>query len=135
MSRPSLVAGLHPSAKHPTIPCEGDNSTILDLEAFRKNADSSQRLSPTKGTSDQERVHFPLTIDSDLSAEAQAILQRTCGEEIDAIELEPLIRKHQTKLWIHLKATAYNMALHALILGLPAAEFGSVIHTHTPSHL
>jgi hypothetical protein len=108
------------------------SATIVILEEYRR---TTSPLSADMNTNpEQEHVSFPLTIDSDLSTKAQAILHRTCGESIDGIELEPLPRKHQAKLWIHLKATAYTMALHALILGLPAAEFGTVIHHHaTPS--
>ena len=81
---------------------------------------------------DNEIVCFPLTVDSDLSAKAQDIIRRTCGKSVRKIKLEQLINKHQTKIWVNLKAAVYRIALHALIIGLPAAELGSVTHNFVP---
>ena len=71
-------------------------------------------------------VYFPLTVDSDLSLAAQSLLRRECGPQINSISLEPVPDKHEMRLWVTLTAAAYGLALHALILGLPAAEFGPV---------
>ena len=71
-------------------------------------------------------VFFPLTIDQDLSVTAQSVLRRECGAEIRSITLECLPDRHEIRLWVTLAAAAYGVALHALILGLPAAEFGPV---------
>ncbi len=75
---------------------------------------------------------FPITVDTDFSEQAQTILQTTCGEAIEAVTLEISSRKHQTKLWVRLAASAYQHAIHALIIGLPAAEFGGVLRVQHP---
>ncbi len=71
-------------------------------------------------------VFFPLTVDQDFSATAQTVLRRECGSAIRSITLESIPDKHEMRLWVTLAAAAYTVALHALILGLPAAEFGAV---------
>ena len=71
-------------------------------------------------------VSFPLTVDADLSGTAQTLLRRECGSQIRAITFEPIPDRHQTRLWVTLGAAAYGLALHAVILGLPAAEFGAL---------
>ena len=71
-------------------------------------------------------VYFPLTVAADLSLTAQSLLRRECGAEINSISLEPIPDKHEMRLWVTLTKAAYGLALHALILGLPAAEFGAV---------
>ncbi len=74
----------------------------------------------------QVTVSFPLTVDSALSRQAQALLRKACGAHIRAITLQDLTDRHETRLWVTLAAAAYGRALHAVILGLPAAEFGAV---------
>ncbi|WP_236621570.1 hypothetical protein [Asticcacaulis benevestitus] len=69
---------------------------------------------------------FPLTVDTDLSLTAQTLLRRECGAQIQSIRLEAIPDKHEARLWVTLAAAAYGLALHALILGLPAAQFGAV---------
>ena len=71
-------------------------------------------------------ISFPLTVDADLSGVAQTLLRRECGAQIRAITFENLPDRHQTRLWVTLGAAAYGIALHAVILGLPAAEFGAL---------
>ncbi len=71
----------------------------------------------------QSTVFFPLTVESDLSLTAQSLLRRECGADIT---LEPLPDRHQARLWVYLTAAAYSVALHAVVLGLPGAEFGPV---------
>ena len=71
-------------------------------------------------------VFFPLTVDQDVSATAQNLLRRECGGDIRSITLECLPDTHEMRLWVTLAAAAYTVAVHALILGLPAAEFGAV---------
>ena len=71
-------------------------------------------------------VFFPLIIDQDLSAKAQKILRSECGSDIRTITLECIPDRHEMRLWVTLTAAAYTLALHALILSLPAAEFGAV---------
>ncbi len=75
---------------------------------------------------DPVTVSFPLTVDADLSPAAQALLRHECGGDIRTITLENIPDRHQTRLWVTLAAAAYGLALHAVILGLPAAEFGAV---------
>jgi hypothetical protein len=74
----------------------------------------------------QATVSFPLTVDAALSRTAQSVLRRECGSHIRAITLENIPDRHETRLWVTLAAAAYSVALHAVILGLPAAEFGAV---------
>ena len=74
----------------------------------------------------QATVSFPLTVDADLSRIAQNLLRTECGAHIRAITLENIPDRHQTRLWVTLGTAAYGLALHALIFGLPAAEFGAV---------
>lgn len=112
-----------PRSRHPDIPESGDKKIIV-LEDYRQ--------SPVEHTTDSEILYFPITVDSDLSAEAQNILRRTCGESMGEIRLEPLASKHQTKIWVCLKATAFSIALHALVFGLPGAELGLVQHLSAP---
>ena len=71
-------------------------------------------------------VSFPLTVDADLGRAAQSLLRRECGDDIRAITFEKIPDRHQTRLWVTLAAAAYGIALHAVILGLPAAEFGAL---------
>lgn len=71
-------------------------------------------------------VSFPLMVDQDLSGPVQTLLRRECGAHIRAITLENIPDRHQTRLWVTLGATAYGLALHAVILGLPAAELGAL---------
>ena len=71
-------------------------------------------------------VSFPLTVDEDLSGAAQTLLRRECGAHIRAITLENIPDRHQARLWVTLGAAAYGLALHAVVLGLPAAEFGAL---------
>lgn len=78
-------------------------------------------------------VFFPLTVDQDFSATAQKLLRRECGADIHTITLESLPDTHEMRLWVTLTAAAYSVALHALILGLPAAEFGIVKVARTES--
>jgi len=69
-------------------------------------------------------VHFPLTVDQDLSLTAQTLLRRECGDLIRTITQESVPHQNETRLWITLAATAFSKALHAVLLGIPAAEFG-----------
>lgn len=71
-------------------------------------------------------ISFPLTVDADLSGPAQTLLRRECGADIRVITFENIPDRHQTRLWVTLAAAAYGIALHALILGLPAAEIGAL---------
>ncbi len=71
-------------------------------------------------------VSFPLTVDADLGGRAQTLLRQECGSHIRAITFENIPDRHQTRLWVTLGAAAYGLALHAVILGLPAAEFGAL---------
>ncbi len=75
-----------------------------------------------------EIVYFPLTVDENLSADAQNIVKRTCGENILSLKEEHLLTKHQSKIWIRMQAVAFGIALHAIMLGLPGAELGRVVH-------
>ena len=81
-----------------------------------------------------ELVCFPITVDDSLSTEAQNIVKRSCGDSVSSLEVEPLLRKHQSKIWISMKAAAYSIALHAIILGLPSAELGPVVHISAVLH-
>ena len=74
----------------------------------------------------QATVSFPLTVDADLSRAAQTLLRSKCGSQIRTITLENIPNRHATRLWVTLGVTAYGPALHEVILGLPAAEFGAV---------
>ena len=74
----------------------------------------------------QATLSFPLTVDADLGRTAQTLLRRECGGAIRAIRLELIPDRHQARLWVTLATAAYGVALHAIILGLPAAEFGAV---------
>lgn len=74
----------------------------------------------------QTTVSFPLIVDSDLSLTAQLLLRRECGAQICSIQMDPLPDTHQTCLRVTLTAAAYGLVLHAIILGLPAAQFGAV---------
>ena len=74
----------------------------------------------------QATVSFPLTIDADLSRTAQTLLRAECGAYIRAIALQDIPERHQTRLWVTLGAAAYGQVLHAVIFGLPAAEFGAL---------
>ena len=74
----------------------------------------------------QATVSFPLTVDADLSRTAQSLLRSKCGSQIRAITLENIPNRHETRLWVTLGAAAYGLALHAIILGLPAAELGAL---------
>ncbi len=74
----------------------------------------------------QATLSFPLTVDADLGRTAQTLLRRECGSAIRAIRLELIPDRHQARLWVTLATAAYGVALHAIILGLPAAEFGAV---------
>ena len=74
----------------------------------------------------QTMVILPLTVDSDLSLTAQSLLRRECGASVHAISLEPRPDTHDMRLWVTLEAEAYSPAVHAVIMGLPAAEFGAV---------
>ncbi len=71
-------------------------------------------------------VYFPLTVDSRFSGDAQALLRRECRDHIRSISLEVLPGGDQVRLWVTLAAVAYGLALHAVIMCLPAAEFGRV---------
>jgi hypothetical protein len=125
-SRLPLVAS--PRSKHPDIP-EGSSAKIIVLEDYRQHSTPAVPLSTTSDHQpDSELLCFPLTVDADLSAEAQDILRRTCGESVGEMTLEPLASKHQTKIWVYLHATAFSIALHAIIFGLPGAELGLVKH-------
>ena len=77
-------------------------------------------------TPSQMGVQFPLTVDSDLTLAAQSLLHSECGVHIRSIQLESLPDTHEMRFWVTLAAAAYGLALHALILGLPAAQFGAV---------
>ena len=79
----------------------------------------------------QTTVIFPLTVASDLSLTAQSLLRRECGAGIHAISLEPRPDTHDMRLWVTLESRAYNPAVHAVIMGLPAAEFGAVRPSRT----
>ena len=74
----------------------------------------------------QATISFPLTVDADLGRTAQTLLRRECGSDIRAIRPEIIPDRHQARLWVTLAAAAYGVALRAIILGLPAAEFGAV---------
>jgi len=74
----------------------------------------------------QATISFPLTVDADLSRTAQTLLRRECGNDIRAITFEIIPDRHQARLWVTLAAAAYGVALHAIILGLPAAELGAL---------
>ena len=74
----------------------------------------------------QATISFPLTVDADLGRTAQTLLRRECGSDIRAITFEIIPDRHQARLWVTLAAAAYSVAVHAIILGLPAAEFGAV---------
>ena len=74
----------------------------------------------------QMTVLFPLTVDTDLSLTAQSLLRRECGAQSRSIRLQPIPEKHEACLWVTLSASAYEPAVHALVLGLPAAQFGAV---------
>ena len=79
-----------------------------------------------------EIVYFPLTVDEHLSADAQQLVEKTCGDSILYLDVVPVPNKHQSKIWIGLKAAALGMALHAVIMGLPNAELGPVKHNQVP---
>jgi len=128
----SLVATCSSGGKHPDIPPESRNAQIVILEDYR------QRLTPimpTDNNPDNEILYFPLTVDSDLSAEAQNIIRHSCGTSVSSLKLEPLPIKHQTKIWVSLQAAAFSIALHAIILGLPGAELGMVKHVSAPQQI
>ncbi len=74
----------------------------------------------------QATVSFPLTVDADLGRTAQTLLRAECGAHISAITLQDIPDRHQTRLWVTLGAAAYGPVVHAVISGLPAAEFGAV---------
>ncbi len=72
-----------------------------------------------------ETVYFSLTVDRALSFTAQSLLRRECGNAVGEIALEPL-DDHHVRLWVYVATAACGVALHVLILGLPAAEFGPI---------
>ncbi len=71
-------------------------------------------------------VFFPLTVALDLCTTAQDVLRRECGAQIGSIRLERVPNRHEMRLWVTLAAAAHGVALHALVLELPAAEIGAV---------
>ncbi|MDC7677700.1 hypothetical protein [Asticcacaulis machinosus] len=71
-------------------------------------------------------VYFPLTVDEALSQKAQLLLKTECADLIGDMNCEALPARHQTRIWIYVKAATYGLLLHALILGLPSAEFGAL---------
>lgn len=78
-----------------------------------------------------EPVCFSLTIDDDLCPGAEAILRR---EQALIGAREDLPRDHKRRLWVMTRAAACTVLIHALILGLPAAEIGAFRHV-LPAHL
>lgn len=88
----------------------------------------SAKILPFNSKNQNEIVYFPITVDESLSAEAQAIIDSSCGDSILYLDAVPVPHKHQSKIWIGMKAAAFSIALHAVIMGLPSAELGMVRH-------
>ncbi len=99
---------------------------ILEFEDYHQSQPTEEQL--------DEIVYFPITVDDSLSAEAQAIVDRSCGDSVLYLDIVSVPNKHQSKIWIGLKAAAFGIALHAVIMGLPSAELGMVRHIHSPTH-
>ena len=104
------------------------------LRGSVKDDDPPDRRQPANDKHLNEIVTFPVTVDESLSAEAQNIVNRSCGDSISSFKVEPLLRKHQSKIWISVKAAAYGIAFHAIIMGLPSAELGPVTHIAAALH-
>jgi hypothetical protein len=115
-----------------------DISTASILPENSKDDDPheppSAEILPFNAKNLNEIVYFPITVDESLSAEAQNIVNRFCGDSVSSLKVEPILRKHQSKIWISVKEAAYGITLHALILGLPSAEFGPVTHISAALH-
>lgn len=79
-----------------------------------------------------EIVYFPITVEDHLSADAQQLIEQSCSDSILYLDIEPLPKKHLSKIWIGLKAAALDAALHAVIMGLPSIELGLIRHAHAP---
>jgi hypothetical protein len=103
------------------MPAPVFSQSIPSQPASLPSASAQQTIDPLQAT-----VFFPLIVDSDLSLTAQSLLRRECGASIGQLKLEPLPRHHQVRIWVYLAAAAYTVALHAIVLGLPVAEVGSV---------
>lgn len=71
-------------------------------------------------------VCFAVTVDQSLSQKAECVIRSECGARVRSISLEPLPDRHEVRLWVTLAALAYGLAVHAIVSGLPAAEFGKV---------
>ena len=120
----SVLPSILPDYIKDDDPLERPVVKILEFEHY-------SRSQPTHDKHVNEIVTFPIIVDASLSAEAQNIVNRSCGDSVSSLKVEHLHKKHQSKIWISLKAAAYNIALHAIILGLPGAELGPVIHLST----
>ena len=70
-------------------------------------------------------IHFSVTVRSDLAVMARAALLRTSEGANPSIRTEFIPSHDEARLWIIFPAAAYGAAIHALIVELPAAEFGS----------
>lgn len=71
-------------------------------------------------------LNFPVTVSEDLALKARALLCEGCRSDLHTIRFEALPDDHAARLWVTVAANGYGAALHALICGLPAAEFGAV---------
>lgn len=71
-------------------------------------------------------LNFPVTVSEDWALKAHALLRMGCGSDLHTVRFETVPDDNATRLWITVAATGYGPALHALIGGLPAAEFGAV---------
>jgi len=78
-----------------------------------------------------EILYFPITVDSSLDFELKSVMLRFCSDSIKALRIQEIPQKHQVKIWIHMKASAFGDAMHAIITDVSGAELGPVKHLVT----
>ena len=127
LSTATVISPALPDSVKDDDPPQRATVEIIEFENYR-------RLQSANAKSLNEIIYFPITIDESLSAEAQNIVNRSCGDSVSSLKVEPLLRKHQLKIWITVKAAAYGIVLHAIILGLPSAELGPVVRISAALH-
>ena len=96
------------------------SAQILRLDDYRVARE------PEEEPSLPQFLYFSVTVNEALESALRLVVADSCGAEASCIRIESIPRRQQSRLWLCLLPVALEKAVHAIIVSLPSAEFGSI---------
>jgi hypothetical protein len=73
-----------------------------------------------------QKVMMSITVDAGVVASLRRVVMSACGEWVEIMRVQPVIRSNDMKVSIGMHSSAVSHAMNAIMRILPRAEFGHI---------